>query len=51
MPAIGPGGKSMSAAFKDARLGRRFSDLLRRLSEGMGGSMELTPLDRTRGRL
>lgn len=27
------------AAFKDARLGRRFSDLLRRLSEGMGGSI------------
>jgi hypothetical protein len=26
-------------AFKDARLGRRFSDLLRRLSEGMGGSI------------
>ena len=26
-------------AFKDVRLGRRFSDLLRRLSEGMGGSI------------
>ncbi|WP_091683187.1 IS4/Tn5 family transposase DNA-binding protein [Methylocapsa palsarum] len=26
-------------AFKDARLGRRFGDLLHRLSEGMGGSI------------
>jgi hypothetical protein len=26
-------------AFKDARLGRRFCDLLRRLSDGMGGSI------------
>src|SRR5947209_914630 len=27
------------ADFKDARLGWRFSDLLRRLSEGLGGSI------------
>jgi hypothetical protein len=26
-------------SFKDARLGRRFFDLLRRLSDGMGGSV------------
>ena len=27
------------AAFKDARLGRRFASLLRQLGEGMGGSI------------
>jgi hypothetical protein len=32
-------------AFKDVRLGRRFGDLLRRLSEGMGGSIPLACQD------
>jgi len=35
------------AAFKDARLGRRFCDLLRRLSEGMGGSIPFACQDWT----
>jgi hypothetical protein len=35
------------AAFKDARLGRRFGDLLRRLSEGMGGSIPFACQDWT----
>ena len=34
-------------AFKDARLGRRFGDLLRRLSEGMGGSIPFACQDWT----
>jgi hypothetical protein len=34
-------------AFKDARLGRRFCDLLRRLSEGMGGSIPFACQDWT----
>jgi len=34
-----PGREVDVGAFKDARLGRRFGDLLRRLSDGMGGSI------------
>jgi hypothetical protein len=34
-------------AFKDVRLGRRFCDLLRRLSEGMGGSIPFACQDWT----